>query len=112
MSANNYSSITAATAVLQRDYPDLTSEVLSRALADALKKESDPHAGDRLLTTAEVADRLRLCRTQVYRIVRAGHLRYMRAGHRTVRVYESSLVDFMRGRDNLRAPRRASPVTI
>lgn len=51
---------------------------------------------DRLLLPAEVADRLRVTRSTVYRLLKAGRLRGVRVGRR-VNVSSSSLNSFLRG---------------
>ena len=55
----------------------------------------------RLLTVREIADRLRISVRAVFQHIAAGSLTRLKLGHRTTRILESDLEEFI---DNLRAP--------
>ncbi len=50
-------------------------------------------------TLNEVADLLSVSRASVNRVVRAGELRVARLGHRTVRVTDEALRDYLRAHE-------------
>jgi excisionase family DNA binding protein len=55
------------------------------------------HETTELCTTAEVADRLRVSKATILRLVRQGDLRPMRLSKRTLRFTESDVARFMEG---------------
>ena len=55
--------------------------------------------GKLVYTLDEVADLLGVSRASVNRVVRAGELRVARLGHRTVRVTDEALRDYLRAHE-------------
>ena len=48
-----------------------------------------------MLTTAEAAELLKLHISTIRRLYRDGELEYCRLGHRTVRIYQSSILKYL-----------------
>ncbi len=50
---------------------------------------------DRLLRPQAVADRLQVTTRQVYNLIAQAHFRVMRVGERSIRIWESSVFEYM-----------------
>lgn len=59
-----------------------------------------------LLKADDVATRLRVSRSQAYALIEAGDIAYVRIGHRSVRVTEQALADYIATRTNAPRPAR------